>query len=69
LQQSGIGTSIHFRALHLHPFYAERFGLRRGQFPNAELVSDTTLSLPLSAATTPEDVEIVADALGGLLAA
>ncbi len=69
LQQAGIGTSIHFRALHLHPFYAERFGLRRGQFPNAELVSDTTLSLPLSAATTPEDVDIVVGSVGEVLAA
>ena len=69
LQQAGIGTSIHFRALHLHPFYAERFGLRRGQFPSAELVSDTTLSLPLSAATTPEDVDIVVGSLGEVLAA
>ena len=69
LQEAGIGTSIHFRALHLHPFYAERFGFRRGQFPNAELVSDTTLSLPLSAATTPEDVDTVVGALGDVLAA
>jgi len=69
LQAAGIGTSIHFRALHLHEFYADRFGFRRGQFPNAELVSDTTLSLPLSAATTPEDVDTVVAALGELLAA
>ena len=25
LGERGVGTSIHFRALHLHPFYAERF--------------------------------------------
>src|SRR5690606_5193323 len=33
LAARGIGTSIHFRALHLHSFYAERFGLARGMFP------------------------------------
>ena len=50
LRAHGISTSIHFRAVHLHPYYQERFGFRRGMFPVAESVSDTTLSLPLSAA-------------------
>ena len=48
----GISTSIHFRALHLHPYYRERFGLRRGMFPAAEAISDTTLSLPLAGGMT-----------------
>ncbi len=48
MAQEGISTSVHFRALHLHPYYAQRFGLVRGMFPNAELVSDRVLSLPLS---------------------
>ena len=46
--------SIHFRAVHLHPYYQERFGFRRGMFPVAEAVSDSTLSLPLSAAMPEE---------------
>jgi len=63
LAARGIGTSIHFRALHLHAFYAERFGLARGMFPQAERVSDTTLSLPLSAALTDSEVDQVIDAV------
>jgi dTDP-4-amino-4,6-dideoxygalactose transaminase len=63
LGQRGIGTAIHFRALHLHSYYAERFNLRRGMFPNAELVSDRTLSLPLSAAMTDEEVDRVIEAV------
>ena len=63
LRERGISTSIHFRALHLHPFYQERFGLRRGMFPAAELVSDTTLSLPLSAGMTPEVIDRVIEAV------
>jgi dTDP-4-amino-4,6-dideoxygalactose transaminase len=54
LRERGIATSIHFRARHLQPFYQERFGLQRGMFPAAEAVSDSTLSLPLSAAMQPE---------------
>jgi dTDP-4-amino-4,6-dideoxygalactose transaminase len=67
LAAQGIATSIHFRALHLHPFYQERFGLRRGMFPAAEAVSDTTLSLPLSGEMAPAAVERVIEALHDIL--
>jgi dTDP-4-amino-4,6-dideoxygalactose transaminase len=67
LRARGIATSVHFTALHLHRFYAERLGCRRGQFPNAEYVSDHTLSLPLSAGTSLADVDRVVDALVDLV--
>jgi dTDP-4-amino-4,6-dideoxygalactose transaminase len=63
LGDRGVATSIHFRALHLHPFYQERFGLVRGMFPVAEAVSDTTLSLPLSPSMTDETVGRVIEAI------
>jgi dTDP-4-amino-4,6-dideoxygalactose transaminase len=59
LRERGVSTSVHFKALHLQPFYAERYGLRRGMFPQAELISDRTLSLPLSAALTDAEVDAV----------
>ena len=59
LFREGIGTGIHFVALHLHPFYAKTCGYRPGDFPNAEYVSHRTLSLPLSAKLTEEDVDDV----------
>jgi dTDP-4-amino-4,6-dideoxygalactose transaminase len=63
LHDRGIATSVHFRAVHLHPYYQDRFGLQRGMFPHAEAVSDTTLSLPLSPAMTPASVERVIEAV------
>lgn len=59
LRAERIGTGVHFTALHLHKFYRERFGFQRGDFPNAEYISDRTVSLPLSAAITEEDVNDV----------
>lgn len=59
LDEEGIGTGIHFTALHLHPYYKETFGYQRGDFPNAEYLSDRTLSLPLSAKLTEQDVDDV----------
>jgi len=66
LRAEGISTSVHFRALHLQPYYAERFGFTRGMFPVAEMVSDCELSLPLSAAMTDADVDAVIAAVRGV---
>jgi dTDP-4-amino-4,6-dideoxygalactose transaminase len=67
LQREGIATSVHFKALHLQPYYAQRFGLRPGMFPVAEMVSARTLSLPLSSAMTDGQVERVVSVLRALL--
>lgn len=67
MAERGIITSIHFRALHLHPYYAERYGLTRGMFPHAERVSDQVLSLPLSGGMSDADAGRVVDVLRGLL--
>jgi dTDP-4-amino-4,6-dideoxygalactose transaminase len=67
LRDSGISTSVHFTALHLHHYYAERFGYRRGMFPVAESISDRTLSLPLSSGMDDDAVARVVDVLHELL--
>jgi len=43
----GVGCSVHFIPLHLQPFYAKKYGYRRGDFPVAERVYDRVVSLPL----------------------
>ena len=68
LSRRGVQTSIHFRALHLQPYYAERFKLRRGMFPHAEYISDRTLSLPLSPGLSDAEVSHVIESLRGILA-
>ncbi|MEW6202416.1 MAG: DegT/DnrJ/EryC1/StrS aminotransferase family protein [bacterium] len=63
LQAENIGVGIHFISLHLHTFYRERFGWKRGDLPNAEFVSDRTVSLPLSSKLTDDDIEDVIGAV------
>ena len=63
MRDAGVDTSIHFRAVHLHSYYRERFGFAPGMFPHAEAVSETTLSLPLSPAMPDRDVDRVVEAL------
>ena len=48
-------------------YYAERFALRPGMFPVAELVSERTLSLPLSAGMSDDQVERVVAVVRGTL--
>jgi dTDP-4-amino-4,6-dideoxygalactose transaminase len=59
LNTQKIGTGVHYCALHLQPYYREAFGFREGNFPNAEQIGSATLSLPLSAKLSDEDVEDV----------
>jgi len=58
-----IGTGVHYIALHLHPYYQETYGYKTGDFRNAEWISERTVSIPLSAKLTDEDVEDVIEAV------
>ena len=59
LGAENIGSGIHFVPVHLHRWYREHLGTGRGDFPAAEAIGDTTVSLPLSASMTPDDVRDV----------
>jgi dTDP-4-amino-4,6-dideoxygalactose transaminase len=68
LRAENIGIGIHFRALHLHPFYREAFGFMPGSYPVAEWASERLLSLPLYPRMTRDDLEDVIAALKKVLA-
>jgi dTDP-4-amino-4,6-dideoxygalactose transaminase len=68
LQRENIGTGVHFTSLHLLSFYRDRFGYKRGDFPNAEFISDRTLSLPLSSALHENDIDDVIKAVQKVVA-
>lgn len=63
LHAENIGIGIHFTAVHLHHFYQNKYGYKRGDFPNAEFISDRTISLPFSAKLTSKDVDDVIKAV------
>lgn len=67
LHKQNIGTGVHYIALHHHPYYKQSYGYKQGDFPNAEFISDRTLSIPFSAKLTDADVDDVADALNRIL--
>ena len=47
LKQAGIGSSVHFIPLHLHPYYRDHYGYCSGDFPHAEDAFTRCISLPI----------------------
>ena len=68
IQAENVGIGIHFRAVHLHPYYAETFGFGRGMCPHAEYYSDRTISLPLYPKMTDADADDVIAAVRKVVA-
>jgi len=68
IQAENVGIGIHFRAVHLHPYYEQTFGFRRGMFPRAEYFSDRTISLPLYPRMTDAEADDVVAAVRKVIA-
>jgi dTDP-4-amino-4,6-dideoxygalactose transaminase len=66
MKERNIGTGLHYRAVHLYPYYREQFGFKRGDFPNAETISDRIVSLPLFPGMTDKDQDRVIHAMQDL---
>lgn len=63
LSDLGIGTSVHFIPLHLHPYWRDRAGHRVEDFPVASAEFERVLSLPASSAMTGDEVDRVIEAV------
>ncbi len=69
LHVRNIGLGVHYRAIPVHPVYQRLFGWKPENFPNAIMIGQTTLSLPLSAKLTDEDADDVIAAVKDVLQA
>jgi perosamine synthetase len=56
LKAAGICCSVHWRPLHLHPFYQETFGWRAEDFPQATKLWQRLISLPFFPTLNEEQV-------------
>jgi dTDP-4-amino-4,6-dideoxygalactose transaminase len=66
---AGIGCSVHYIPLHLHPYWRDRYALRPAQFPHSQHAYEHMLSLPLYTRMGPADVARVAAAVRAALGA
>ncbi|MFN7926757.1 MAG: DegT/DnrJ/EryC1/StrS family aminotransferase [Blastocatellia bacterium] len=68
LKQQGVGCSVHWRPLHLHPYYKETYGWQPGHLPVASTVWERLLSLPIFSSMRAEEVEYVCEVVRQLCA-
>lgn len=66
LKERGIGTGVHYPPIHLFSLYRE-LGHRPGEFPHAERIGASILTLPLFPAMRDTDPGRVAEALSAVL--
>lgn len=59
----GIGVSVHYIPLHLHPYWKERYELKPEQFPHSQKAYERMVTLPLYTRMTDDDVERVITAV------
>ncbi|WP_244825205.1 DegT/DnrJ/EryC1/StrS aminotransferase family protein [Caballeronia sp. TF1N1] len=67
LKERGIGTGVHYPALHLFTLYRER-GFKEGMFPHAEHFGASTVTLPLFPQMSAEDIAHVVTSIDEICA-
>jgi dTDP-4-amino-4,6-dideoxygalactose transaminase len=71
MSAAGVGTSVHYIPLHMHPYWRDTYALNSAQFPAASAVYPRAVSLPLypgmSDATTQRVIDVVRQILAGNL--
>lgn len=67
LSAAGIGTSVHFIPLHLHPYYQREYGYQAGDLPVATSQFEAALSLPIYSGLTDSEVDRVIAAVRQIL--
>jgi dTDP-4-amino-4,6-dideoxygalactose transaminase len=68
LKRENIGTGLHFKAVHHHPYYRNTLEIGPGELANADYASDRILSLPLFPRMTMEDARDVVEAVKRVIA-
>lgn len=59
IRAENIGVGIHYKALHLHPYYRQKLKYNEGDFPVSEWVSQNAITLPLTPCMSLQDVSDV----------
>ena len=62
-----IGAGVHYRGVHLHPYYRDRYDLEPESLPVATDISERTISLPFGPTLAEKDQVDVAEALAAAL--
>jgi dTDP-4-amino-4,6-dideoxygalactose transaminase len=67
LRAAGIGTSVHFIPLHLHPYYRRLYDYRPEDLPTSVAQYEREISLPIFPDLTDTEVDRIVEALAAAL--
>ena len=67
MTRENIGVGVHYLSIPEHPYYQKTFGWRAEDYPNAMRIGRQTVSLPISAKLTDEDVKDVVNSITRVL--
>lgn len=67
MHRLNIGTGVHYLSMPEHPYYQDVFGWKPEDYPNSMSIGRSTVSIPLSAKLSDEDVNDVICAVKGIL--
>jgi dTDP-4-amino-4,6-dideoxygalactose transaminase len=68
LTQRGVGTSVHWLPLHMHPYYRETYGYAPEDLPVACSLYPEIITLPIYPDMTGDDVAYVCDSIKDIVA-
>lgn len=63
LGQAGIGSAVNYRAIHLLSYFMKEFDFKEGDFPIAERIGGSTITLPFYVKLQLDDIQTVASTL------
>jgi dTDP-4-amino-4,6-dideoxygalactose transaminase len=67
MAEESIGCSVHYRPLHLHPYWRDTYDLKPKHFPHATAICERLVSLPIYTRMTDEDQDRVIKAVQQIL--
>jgi len=67
MSERGIGCSVHFIPLHVHPYWRDKYGLKPEDFPSSLRTFESVVSLPIYTKMTEHDQELVIEAVQEVL--
>jgi len=61
MKKRKVYCGIHYKPVHLHSYYMNKYGYTKGNFPNSEWLGEHLVTLPLGAGMSLDDQEYVCD--------
>lgn len=67
LQDMGIGVAVNFRPIHLMKYYREKYGYKPGDFPVAEKIGNSSITIPFYPGLKNEEIDYVINSINKIV--